>query len=584
MSLSSPSPATTPTGTIAGRIAGLALLGVLVGGLASFGAIAFVEAVAWLNDALLVSPRARILHDDAPWRIAFATVVVPAMAGLVSGLIVRYGVRERRPLGPADSILAVQSPQPPPSVRSGLASTAAAVLALGGGASVGQYGPMVYLGTVAGVLATRLGLPVANLRAICVGCGVAAAISTAFNAPIAGLVFAHEIILRHYAMQAFAPATVASATGYVIANVIFERPALFLVSFDGVRHSHEFALFAIEGVLCAGFAVLFMRSLVRCSTFAAGLAMPAALKPALAGLILGIVALWIPEVLGIGQETLRFATIENAFALDELALLIAAKLAVTVLCLGFGFAGGVFSPALLIGVLFGALFGATVQSSGMVPTSHIMVYAVSGMMAVASPVIGAPLTTIIIVFELTRSYDLTIAAMVAVVFSNLVAYRVFGRSLFDVQLARRGFDLSAGRDEALLRSVPVRAVMCSDYPAATPDESIRDALARLTASGRSECVVVGHDGGYVGLLRVQDVSIHNQDARVGSVSVAANVVFDERTSIGEAMERLRGFVGEAVPVVNSTDGRLLGVAPESAIIEAYLDRVRALRREEHESV
>jgi len=576
-------PVARPAG-IAPRIAGLTLLGVSVGAVASLGAIAFVDAVAWLNDALLVSPRARMLHGQRPALVALATVLVPALGGLVVGMVVRYLVTERRPLGPPDTILAVQGPQPPPSVRSGLAATLAAALSLGSGASVGQYGPMVYLGTVVGSVAAKLRLPVRNLRAISIGCGVAAAISTAFNAPIAGLVFAHEVVLRHYAMQAFAPVTVASATGYVLANVVFQRPPLFLVSFDGVRHGYEFALFAAEGLLCAALAVIFMRLLVACARLAARTPLPAPMKPAAAGLALGLVALWVPDVLGIGQETLRFATIEGAFGLGELALILAAKIAVTVLCLGYGFAGGVFSPALLIGILFGALFGGALQAASLFPTSHVVVYAVSGMMAVASPVIGGPLTTIVIVFELTRSYDLTIAAMVAVVFSNLVAYRVFGRSLFDVQLAARGFDLSAGRDEAVLGHLPVRTVMATGFPTAAAAEPAVDALERLAAAGRSECVVVDGDGRYAGLFRAQDAVGHAAGARVAELCVPGAVVFDEHTTVGEAMERLRGFVGEGAPVVSSVDGRLLGVAPESAIIEAYLDRVRELRREENEAV
>ena len=569
------------------RIALLAAMGVGIGGVASLCAILFVDTVLWLNGATLVSPRARVSLEDRPWLLGAVTVLVPALGGLLTGLVVRYLVVERRSLGPADTIHAVQSSEPLPSVRSGLGATLAAILSLGSGASVGQYGPMVYLGTLIGGLAVRLDLPVRNLRAIAIGCGVAAAISTAFNAPIAGLVFAHEVILRHYAMQAFAPVTVASACGYVLANVVFERPPLFLVSFDGVAHGYEFALFAIEGLLCAGVAILFMRLLLRGATLAARTPWPAPLKPAFAGLVLGLVALWIPDVLGIGRETLRFATIEEAFRLDELMLILVAKLAVTVLCLAYGFVGGVFSPSLLIGILFGALFGGLVgelaTALGPFAVSHVVVYAICGMMAVASPVIGAPLTTIIIVFELTRHYDLTIAAMVAVVFSNLVAYRVFGRSLFDEQLARRGFDLSAGRDEALLGSLRVSSVMRTDLPTACRGQTVAVVVRRLIEAQASECMLLDGRGVHLGTVRLGSLIDRPVDALVEDYCNGDTLVFDDRTTLSEAMELLRGFIGEAVAVVSSVDGTLLGAAPESAIIEAYLDRVRQLRREENEA-
>jgi len=240
--------------------------------------------------------------------------------------------------------------------KAGVVSTAAAAVSLGFGASVGQYGPMVYLGAMVGDLAARLRLRVPNLPAIAIACGVAAAISTAFNAPIAGLVFAHEVVLRHYSTQAFAPTTVASCIGYILANVVFERPALFLIKFDGVQHGHEFALFGVLGMLAAGAAIGFMVLIQKSGWIAACSQIPRATRPAVAGLVLGMTALWLPDVLGVGKETLRFATIEGAFEANELLLLVVAKILLTALCIGFGFAGGVFSPALLIGILLGAWF------------------------------------------------------------------------------------------------------------------------------------------------------------------------------------------------------------------------------------
>ena len=161
----------------------------------SLCALAFIECVQWLNDWLLVSPRTRIQFDDSPMLVAAATVLVPAIGGLVVGFILTRLTVEKRPLGPPDTILMVQTGSTPPSIRSGLLSSLAAIVSLGSGASVGQYGPMVYLGTLVGSLASKLKLDVPNIQSIAIASGVAAAISTAFNAPIAGLVFAHEVIL-----------------------------------------------------------------------------------------------------------------------------------------------------------------------------------------------------------------------------------------------------------------------------------------------------------------------------------------------------------------------------------------------------
>ena len=566
------------------RIIALSLLGTVIGVAVSLLAIGFVESVVWLNDRLLLSPRTRIQHEENALLVASATLLVPAAGGLVVGLIFRYLVPEGRPLGPPDTILSVQTRSAPPSRRSGLLSTLAAIVSLGSGASVGQYGPVVYLGTLVGTLSNGLRLNIPNVRAIAIASGVAAAISTAFNAPIAGLVFAHEVILRHYSIQAFAPTTVASAAGYVVANVIFERPPLFLVGFEGVQYGHEFFLFAVVGVLSALLAMVYMKAILACGAVAARSPIPRALRPMIAGLVLGVVALELPDVLGIGTETLRFATIEGAFELDELALILVAKMTVTVLCLGFGFAGGVFSPALLIGILFGALLGSAMDDLTAIAHSGVVPYAICGMVAVTSPVIGAPLATILIVFELTRSYDLTIAAMVAVVLANLISYRMFGRSLFDVQLRGRGFDLSLGRGSAILAERRVTGLMHGDVPRFHPDDEIRTALRRLGDCGRSEGLVIERNGRYVGVIRAQSCLAHRPSDSVGEATDRNALEFDESTTVWQAMEALRGFLGEITPVVSTSDRRLLGAVPESAVIDAYLETVNRLRREENESV
>ena len=228
---------------------------------------------------------------------------------------------------------------------------------------------------------------------------------------------------------------------------------------------------------------------------------PPALRPAAAGLVLGVTALALPDVLGIGTEVLRFATIDGAFGRTELLVLIAAKAGLTALCIGAGFSGGVFSPSLLIGSLVGALFWMLIAGPAGVPTSGVAVYAVAGMMAFASAVIGAPLTCILIVFELTRNYDLTIAAMVAVVFSNLVSHRLFGRSLFDVQLAGRGVDFSLGRDRARLAALPVRNLVSDAAVTVRADEAPGAVTARLAQRGWRQAFVTDAGGAVAGRLQ-----------------------------------------------------------------------------------
>ena len=565
-------------------ILSLAGLGCAIGIVVSILAIGFLEGIAWMNTEFLIAPHARIQLATEPVLLNFATVLVPAAGGLVVGIMVRYFVSVRRPLGPPDTILVVQTRGTPQPFRSGVMSTLAAMVSLGCGASVGQYGPLVYLGTIVGSLANKLKLKIPNLQAICIASGVAAAISVSFNAPIAGMVFAHEVILRHYAVKAFAPTTVAAAMGFIFANVVFDRPPLFLVVFEGIQHGYEFILFALVGVLGAFVAVGFSRGLLKCQAFAGRTRIPVVFRPMVAGLILGLVALQIPDVLGIGGASLRFATIDGAFELSELALIIIAKVAVTILCLGFGFAGGVFSPILLIGILFGALFGGVLDQMQFIEHSGVVPYAICGMMAATSPVIGAPLAMILIVFELTRNYDLTIAAMVAVVFSNLLASRIFGRSIFDVQLRQRGFDLAFGRTDAIVRYSSITDIMRTEFIAFSPRERIAKVAFKLAHTGRTAAVVVDSNKHAVGIVYVGDCTGRAPTTRLEEVMNREVMRFREETNVGEALEAFQQSKYDVAPVVSSQTQELLGVVYESDVINAYSEVTDRIRREENEPI
>ena len=570
----------------AARIASIAVLGLVVGVLTSLAAIAFVELVLLLNEWLLISPRSRFMVDDTRL-LLLATVCVPALGGLVVGLLHRF-IPERRSHGPPDIIRSVQTMDGRIPARSGFLSALASVVSLGAGASVGQYGPLAHLGATLGSLVARISRGGRWMATVGVGCGVAAAISTAFNAPIAGIVFAHEVILRHYSLRAFAPITVAATMGYVIANVVFERPPLFRVEAISVGFAPEVLGFIVIGAAGAFVAVLYMRAILWSGRIAGKLPVADYLKPMLAGAVLGLVAIWLPDILGIGKETLRFAVIDHAFSPGELAFLLAAKILATALCIGFGFAGGVFSPALLIGILFGALAGNGAELVLGELRSDVAIYAICGMVAVTSAVIGAPLTTILIVFELTRNYDLATAAMVSVVFSNLVSYRIFGRSLFDVQLRMRGFDLSAGRETVILDNRLIESYVTRDYTALAPDMPLREAQPRLVAARSHEGYVVDGGGVYIGTVKLETLVNREETDGLGPETAVARLaerealILTPKTSIRAAMEQMGDFVGESIPVLEEGDGgRMLGVVFEASIVKAYLDTMNDIRREEN---
>ena len=568
------------------RIASIAALGIVAGTLASLAAIGFVELVALLNDWLFISPRSRFMAGDSRW-LTVATICVPAAGGLIVGVLHSH-MPGHRPQGPADIIRSAHLHDGRMPARAGFLSAVTSLISLGSGASVGQYGPLAHLGATLGSLAARFNTSSRWLGTAGVGCGAAAAIATAFNAPIAGIVFAHEVVLRHYSLRAFAPITVAATIGYVVANVVFERPPLFRVEAASVNSAPEFLGFILIGVGGAFVAVLYMRAILYAGKVARTLPLADWSKPMLAGAALGLAAIWVPDILGIGKETLRFAVIDGAFAPGELAAVLVAKIAATAVCIGFGFAGGVFSPALLIGILFGALAGTGAEPLLGELRSDIAIYAICGMVAVTSAVIGAPLTAILIVFELTRNYDLATAAMVSVVFSNLICYRIFGRSLFDVQLRAAGFDLASGRDKAILDLRPIAEYVSRDYTALTPNTLPLQAKSRLVEARRHEGHVVDSDGRYLGTVRLdelvawQDGGGGDSGATVAHLAKPGAPVFTAGMSIWAAMEGMGEFVGESIPVLeDGEDCRMLGVVYEATIVKAWLDAMGRMRRDEN---
>ena len=271
------------------------------------------------------------------------------------------------------------------------------------------------------------------------------------------------------------------------------------------------------------------------------------------------------------------------------------KILLTALCIGFGFAGGVFSPALLIGAMFGALVGGLadivlVDMFAATARSAISLYAICGMVAVTSPVIGAPLTTILIVFELTRNYDLALACMVSVVFANLVGYRLFGRSLFDVQLAARGTDLSLGRDKVILGNISLMEYVSQDYTRLSGADTVQSVIDELVVNNRTEAYIVNEEGQYIGTLTSIDIiKLARRDTlkklKACDHAKKEMLVFDTDTSIWQAMQQLDEFAGESIPVVDKENNYILtGVVHEAALVKAYLDAEQTVREEEHATI
>ena len=395
------------------------------------------------------------------------------------------------------------------------------------------------------------------------------------------------MILRHYSLRAFAPVTVASTVGFVIANQFFDKLPLFSIGLVSTAGAQEFILFAIIGLTGAIVAQLFMQSILYFGALNQKLNFHQVFKPMLAGFAVGVAALGLPDVMGVGKEAIRLATIDGAFSGIELSTLLCVKILLTGLCLGFGFAGGVFSPAVFTGIMFGTLWGIIALSIPGIERSALVFYTICGMVAVTSPVIGAPLTTIIIVLELTRNYSITTAAMVSVVLSNIVAYHLFGRSLFDKVLLKRGIDLGLGRDKAVLNIQTIQPYISDDFCQINKQVTLAEARRMMIEADATEAYLLNDDCIHQGTISLVKLAALVDKGEDMSQSVVEHIdqdifVLTQDTTIWEAMNDLENFVGESIAILESLETRkMLGVVHESTIIKAYLETTSTLRQEEN---
>ncbi len=567
------------------RISLVAVIAIAIGVIASLLSLLFVYIVESMNDVLGISAGSRSEQTIEPGTL-LGWVLVPALGGLVVGLLCSKN-EDGQPLTLVDTIRSAQSMTFTTPLRNALATALAAIVALGTGNSVGQYGPLAHLGSSIGLAARTVTRNTGFTATMGLGCGAAAAISTAFNAPIAGLIFAHEVILRHYALRSFAPITVSSVVGYLFANHVFYRPPIFQLLDPVPVSSGEFPVFAIIGVVGAYIAMLLVKSVLAAGHIARRLPGPGYSKPAIAGAVVGIAGIWLPEVLGIGEETMREVLLGEGFPALQLATILVAKLVLTALCLGFGIAGGIFSPALFIGIMFGAVAGLAAEPILGDYFSSLTPYVICGMVAVASPVIGAPLTAILIVFELARNYDLAVAVMVSVVFANLVGYQLMGRSIFDIQLKSRGFDLTLGRDRVIMDSRDISGYLSDDYICADGNISLDSARKKLISAQKTEIFITDASGRFMGsvsllsILSAERESIDLCDALCKD-HMEQPLVLYSNTSIWTAMERVQDFVGESIPVLSGEQDRILeGVVFEASVLRAYMTSLHEVRREEY---
>ncbi|MEO0729630.1 MAG: chloride channel protein, partial [Pseudomonadota bacterium] len=343
-------------------------------------------------------------------------------------------------------------------VKAGFWSAIIAVVSLAFGASAGREGPVVHLGaTLASFIEDRFHVDAAGRR-ILLACGVASAVAASFNAPIAGVLFAHEVILGHYAMRAFVPIVISGVASAILVRLHLGNYPAFLVPPYDITSYLEFPAFALLGLTCAVVAILFQIACMSTERVAWRFEIPLWARPAVGGLMIGSIAVFLPEILGVGYGATDQA-LQRQLPLVLLLTLIVAKTIATAITLASRFGGGVFSPALYLGAMTGGAFGAMAASVFPELASSQSLYVLLGMGGVAAAVLGAPLSTTMIVFELTGGAQMTIALLLTVSIANGLSLAALGQSFFHWQLTRRGLSLQDGPHREIMQRMTVAQFM-----------------------------------------------------------------------------------------------------------------------------
>ena len=473
--------------------------------------------------------------------------------------------------GPADTIYAAHQKAGTLDIKMGFNSTLASFFSISGGASVGMYGPLVHFGgTFAAYLRRRPFIP--NIpHDIIIGAGVAAAISAGFGSPIAGIIFAHEVVIRHFSMRALAGISIAS----IIANFSAKKINLVepILVFDEIAFDmfSAFPSLFLVGLFSAILAFIFMKSLLLTTKFANNSDIKFFIRPLIPGVICGTTALFFPEAIGLGSETIVNVITENNGIIFLLSLLIL-KIILTSLCIGFGLFGGVLSPALLIGVCAGSI----IFNFPLINLENNLnaVLAVSGMAAVCSSVIGGPITAIILILELTNSYEYALASIIPIAISNLITYIIFGSSFFDAQLKLRNIKIDFGREHILLDQTKIVDYASKDFLTLHNTDDIKTAEKKFQKLDTTEGYFLDEEFCLIGKLKL--INIVNKKGKAINFVEDKPLLLNADMSVLETIKVLEKFVGENIPILDNKK-RVIGIISENDVLKAYSEIAKSIR-------
>lgn len=552
----------------------ISLISVAIGLMVGYGSILFRELIDLFQFLFMGEGGeevVRILEGLEWWHI----FLMPVAAGIILGPLIHFLFPTAKGHGVPEVMMSVALQGGRLDLRDGLGKILACSISIGCGGSVGREGPVVHLGaTLASWLGQKLHMSTSHMRTM-VGCGAAAGIAASFNAPIAGVMFALEVILGDYGLATFSPIVLSSVIATVVARLHLGDFPAFIVPHYTLVSAWEIPAYVGLGVLCGITGIIFMHLLFSAEHRIAQLPIKPWLRPMVGGFLVGLMGVFFPRVMGVGYDTMNLALLEQ-MAGHVMFIYILAKIVATVITIGFGFYGGVFTPALFLGAMVGGAYGTYAHALFPAISAGPGAYTLVGMGAMSASVLGAPITSILILFELTGDYRIMLALMVASIIASLLINQVYGDSVFTKALRLNNIDLWSGRESGVLRRILVGQVMRRDCAVVPDTLSIRRFKERLRASEDENFLVVDDMGQLKGIVSFQDfrgVAFEEglEDlVLVRDLATRELVTVTPDDTIYEAMRRMTGANVEQLPVVAPNNpSQVLGIVTNQAVIRAY---------------
>ena len=541
----------------------LVILGVGVGITMAVVSNAFVKGVIFLTSTYKSNHLLTFTLQEHQFSLMPLVVIIFAAFSII---YVRKIFGLDRFYGPADSIYAAHRSDNELDVRRGLGSTLSAFISASGGASVGQYGPLVHFGATMGSYLKQISK--SNIPTdIFLGCGVAGAISAGFNAPIAGILFAHSAIIRHFSLKAVAPIAVSSLVAASFSQYFFGNNVAFEISSLPPNLISVIPLALVMGPIFGLISIIFMNSIRFTSMWGANSKLGHIKLTLIGASLCGMIGIFVPEVLGLGTETVR-ALLNNEIETEYLVILLIFKIIATAFCIGLGMFGGVFSPAIFIGAVSGAIIGSILTY--LTGNNLILVFTIAGMAAVTSPVVGAPIAIVAVILELTASYDMALVSLGSVVTSSLTVSILFGYSFFDKQLLDRGIDIRRGRGHIGLTETSVETIVSDEFLRLEAEEKNSTAIDKMVSAGVTEAYLLDNKNTFLGKIIITDIVKQNPNQLAKNFCIDNPLSIKTDASLQQCIEAASEFVGETIPVIDRQTNVLQGVVSEADIFQAYL--------------